>query len=101
MYIVQLLLPIYDNAGAPLPKELYGQVRRELTEAFGGLTAFSRAPAEGLWKDEGETKRDDIVVFEVMAEHLNEAWWGAYRGDLERRFRQDVVVIRAQKTRLL
>ena len=101
MHLVQILLPLYDNAGAPLPRELYSYVRRELTETFGGLTAFTRAPAEGLWQDEGETKRDDIVVFEIMAEHLDEPWWRAYRSELERRFRQDVVVIRAQKTRIL
>ena len=101
MYLVQILLPLYDNAGVPLPRELHGQVRRELTEAFGGLTAFTRAPAEGLWQDEGKTKWDDIVVFEIMSERLDEAWWSAYRSELEQRFRQDVVVIRAQETRLL
>ena len=101
MHLIQILLPLYDNAGAPLPRELYGQVREELARAFGGLTAFTRAPAEGHWRDEGETKRDDIVVFEVMAEHLDEGWWGAYRGELEGRFRQDEVVIRAQEIRRL
>ena len=36
-----------------------------------------------------------------MTDALDEGWWRAYRGELERRFRQDVVVIRAQETRLL
>ena len=101
MHLVQILLPLYDNAGAPLPRELFSRVREELTGAFGGLTAFTRAPAEGLWKDGGETTRDDIVVFEVMAERLDESWWRAYRGELEKRFRQDEIVVRAQETRLL
>jgi flavin-binding protein dodecin len=99
--LIQILLPLYDNAGAALSRALFGQVREELTEAFGGLTAFTRAPAEGHWRDEGETTRDDIVVFEVMAQHLDEGWWRTYRSKLEQRFRQDVVVIRAQETRLL
>lgn len=101
MHLIQILLPLYDNGGEPLPGELYGRMREELARAFGGLTAFTRAPAEGHWRDEGETKRDDIVVFEVMAEHLDEGWWKAYRTDLEGRFRQDVIVIRAQEIRLL
>jgi hypothetical protein len=64
-------------------------------------TAFSRAPAEGLWQDDGETKHDDIIVMEVMAEGVDSAWWRAYRKSLEARFRQDVIVIRAQMVSLL
>jgi hypothetical protein len=101
LHLIQILLPLYDNAGAPLPRELYAKVREELTKAFGGLTAFTRAPAEGLWRDEGETKRDDVVVFEVMAKDLDEGWWRSYRNELERNFRQDVIVIRAQEMRIL
>ena len=101
MYLVQLLLPLYDNAGAPLPHDLFSTVRRELTEAFGGLTAFTRAPAEGLWRDGGETARDEIVIFEVMTDALSNDWWRGYRRQLEKRFRQEMIVIRAQETRLL
>jgi hypothetical protein len=101
VHLVQILLPLYDNARAPLPRALYGRVREELTRRFGGLTAFTRAPAEGHWRDEGETTRDDIVVFEVMTDDLDEAWWAAYRRELEERFRQEEIVIRAQETRLL
>jgi hypothetical protein len=101
MYLVQLLLPLYDNEGRPFGEDLYGRVRGELTERFGGLTAYSRAPAHGVWKDEGKTHRDDIVVFEVMAPHLDALWWGNYRVDLEKRFRQDSIVIRAQAILIL
>jgi len=101
MYLVQILLPLYDNAGHAFGEKLYGPIRRELTERFGGLTAFTRAPAQGLWKDEGKTKRDDIVVLEVMAEKLDAEWWRGYRRALERDFRQDTVVIRAQPLTIL
>ena len=85
MHLVQLLLPRYD-AG----------VARELTERFGGMTAYARAPAKGEWKPApGETVRDDIVVYEVMVEALDRAWWAAYRGELEQRFRQEELVVRA------
>ena len=102
MHLVQILLPIHDNAQAPFPREEYLRVRRELTERFGGLTVYTRAPAEGMWKlNDNHTTRDDIVIFEVMASELDAAWWRNYRHELEKRFRQDVIVIRAQQTRLL
>jgi hypothetical protein len=36
-----------------------------------------------------------------MADELDEGWWGGYRSELERVFRQDAIVIRAQKMQLL
>ena len=95
-WLITLLLPLYDNAGEPFGQAPFRRVRRELTDKFGGLTAFTRAPAEGLWEDGGETQRDDVVVLEVMAEALDRAWWGGYRRELETRFGQDVIVVRAQ-----
>jgi hypothetical protein len=86
----------YDNQGQLFPESHFARVRQELTERFGGLTAFTRAPAQGLWKDAGATRRDDIVVFEVMTETLDAAWWSAYRASLEEAFRQDRIIIRAQ-----
>ena len=76
-------------------------VREELTGRFGGLTVFLRAPAEGVWEAQGDTKRDDIVVIEVMADQLDGDWWHSYRGSLERAFRQETIVIRAQSVELL
>lgn len=102
VHLVQLLLPLYDNAGSPFPRTLYERVTGELTRTFGGLTAYTRSPAEGLWREQGEgTQRDDIVVYEVMAESLDDGWWRRYREELERRFAQDRLVVRAQETRLL
>lgn len=98
MHLVQLLLPLYDNDGRRFPQELHGKVRSELTEAFGGLTAYTRAPAEGLWAEDGEPPaRDDIVIYEVMADSLDRAWWSAYRRAMEERFSQESVVIRSQE----
>jgi hypothetical protein len=101
MHLIQILLPLYDNAGTPFPPDLYSDVRHELTERFGGLTAFTRAPAQGLWKNEGKTTRDDIVVFEVMAAQIDAGWWAAYRKKLEAIFRQDTIIIRAQPVTIL
>lgn len=102
MYLVQILLPLYDNEREALPRDEYIQMRSELTERFGGLTVYTRAPAEGLWKqNDNQTHQEDIVIFEVMTSQLDTDWWQAYRKNLEVRFRQDMVVIRAQQMRLL
>lgn len=72
-------------------------MRGELTDRFGGLTAYTRAPAQGIWAEDGETpRRDDIVVYEVMVDSLDREWWTRYRERLERRFDQDELIVRAQ-----
>lgn len=95
-YLVQILLPLRNRNAAAFARHLFDQVAHELTERFGGLTAYTRAPARGLWEHgNGTTERDDIIVHEVMTEALDERWWAEYRVTLETRFGQDEVVIRA------
>jgi hypothetical protein len=53
MHLVQLLLPLYDNERRPFARERLDAVRAELAERFGGVTAFLRAPASGVWVDDG------------------------------------------------
>ena len=101
MHLIQILLPLYDNGGAPFGAEHFRPVREELSNRFGGLTAFTRAPAEGLWDDDGKRHHDDVVVYEVMADELDREWWRAYRATLEKAFRQDVILMRAQAIELL
>jgi thioredoxin reductase (NADPH) len=48
-HLVQILLPAADNAGQPFPAGHYHAIRTKLTRMFGGLTAYTRAPAEGFW----------------------------------------------------
>jgi hypothetical protein len=95
MHLVEILLPLHDNSGQPFEPEKYAEVRQHLTERFGGLTAFTRSPAQGTTTERGRPVHDDIVVFEVMTRILDVAWWGSYRLHLEREFRQDEIVIRA------
>jgi hypothetical protein len=95
MHVVQFLLPLRDNEQRLFPRADFEKVRAELTERFGGVTAFLQSPAMGAWKDEGETVRDEMVLYEVMVERLDRAWWSGYRAELERRFQQERVVMRA------
>jgi hypothetical protein len=102
MHLVQLLLPLFDNEGRDFPRAHYERVANELTERFGGLTAYTRAPAEGRWREPGAaTARDEIIIYEVMTYPLDTGWWRDFRAELETLFAQDHIVVRAQSISLL
>jgi hypothetical protein len=101
-FLIQILLPTRRADGEPVSRELFQQITSELTHRFGGLTAYTRSPAEGLWKDQGDKPvQDEIVIYEVMVAEVDAPWWSEYRRKLEKRFEQNCVVIRSQGIRLL
>jgi hypothetical protein len=102
MYMAQLLLPLWSNGGERFSQALFEEVREELVKQFGGLTAYTRTPASGVWQEkDGATVQDEIIVYEVMMEKLDENWWNSYRKTLEKRFGQEELVIRAHEIRVL
>lgn len=102
MRLVQIFFPLYDNAGHPFSRILLDQVRQELTDIFGGVTLYLRSPAVGAWeKESGDVCRDDVILVEVMAEATDAAWWATYRQELEQRFSQEKLLIRATDVEIL
>lgn len=98
MYLIEILLPQFDRTGQPFDTCSFEQVNQELTEKFGGVTAFLRASAQGLWKrEDGQLIRDEVAAFEVMAAQFDQPWWRGYRQQLEARFQQDEIVIRVME----
>lgn len=96
MHLVQLLLPLYDKAGQRFPDARFVQVMDELTDRCGGVTAYLRSPADGAWREgAGAVEKDEVVMFEVMVDHLDRDGWSRYRIALEERFAQDELVVRA------
>lgn len=96
LHLVQILLPLQTVGGQPIPDEEMAAVRRTLTEKFGGVTAYSRAPARGAWKNPGgDIERDDVVMVEVVVRDLDRDWWSGYRRQLERAFQQNEIHARA------
>jgi hypothetical protein len=94
--LVQLLLPLTDNDGRAFAPDVYADLHETLTARFGGLTAYMRSPAEGLWAPRtGELNRDRVVLVEVMDTDFDAHWWRSCRTTLERVLRQESVVIRA------
>ncbi len=92
--LIQVYLPLYDPSGKSLPEKLFHEVKTALTEKFGGLTMYTRSPAEGLWKEtEQKTVKDDLVIYEVMAVDLDEVFWKEYKEQLKKQFKQDELLI--------
>ena len=95
MHAIQILLPLFKQNSEEIPKRYFTELKNELTEKFGGITAYTRSPATGFWKDtEDNTVRDEIIIYEVMADQLDKTWWQACRERLENLFLQDEIVIK-------
>jgi hypothetical protein len=90
MRLVEILLPVTSKTHAELE-----QLMAQLTDRFGGATAFVRSPGEGLWQDNSAIVKDEIVVVEVMCETIDHAWWRSLREDLEKRLGEKEIVVRA------
>jgi hypothetical protein len=99
MHVVQILLPLADNQGRPFSESLLREVREELIARFGGLTAYGRSPALGVWAHDGARQKDDIVVVEVMVETIDRDWWQSFRQRLERLLAQEKLVVRSFEIR--
>ena len=93
-YLIQLLLPLSDNEGHHYEQRLFRDINATLTEKFGGVTAYSRAPAKGTWINDDHEEWDDMIVIEVMAVSLDRDWWLTFRQRLEIAMRQAEIVVR-------
>jgi hypothetical protein len=102
VYLIQLLLPTSaSGAGAAAPEHV-AQTRRELVDAFGGVTAYQRTPAEGVWTSpHGNRERDDVVMVEVVAPRFDRRWWREYADQLAERLQQAAIHVRALQVEVL
>ena len=96
-HLVQILLPTRMGNGQPVTQARFEELLQELTNKFGGVTSFVRAPGQGLWNSGGDVERDNIAVIEVMTDEIDPPFWEAFRRKLERELAQQEIVIRAQQ----
>jgi hypothetical protein len=91
MHLVQLFLPLRDNAGDAFPRAMFDQVREELTDrAFRWrhrVRALARRGRLGGRRRRCPPRRRDPAG--------GHDGWTRYRQDLQQRFDQDEVLIRA------
>lgn len=101
MILVEIFLPLIDGENWGAGDGAFQEIRMELVAKFGGLTMYSRAPARGYYRTDGKVDRDDIVVLEVMTDAIDREWWRGYRTSIERRLRQEEVLVRAREVEKL
>jgi hypothetical protein len=100
MHLIQILLPLYERSGKKVPRALFRSTAKQLADEFGGVTAYTRSPAQGLWRrDAAKLNRDDVVVYEVMAPEFEPAFWKARRRKFEKDFVQDEIVVRTLRAK--
>jgi len=101
MFLIELFIPLANNEGVRFPQDAFKEFEDTLTEKFGGLTSYPRAPANGIWDDGQHSQKDELLVYEVMTNAVDMPWWEACRRNLEQRFQQEKVLIRAAEVTIL
>ena len=72
-----------------------------MARRFEGVTACLQAPAERVWCGGTQAGKDDIFIFEVMSEEVDLPDWRRRQAELERRFRQEKVIVRYMRMDLV
>lgn len=79
MYLIQILLPLYDNNKQAFDRRLFDKVRDDLQNVFGGVTLYRNSPAEGVWNNEAGTDYDELIIAEVITEDADQTWWQQFK----------------------
>jgi hypothetical protein len=96
MVLIQALLPVSASRSDAETDERVRRTRRELVEAFGGITAYLQTPAQGVWTSpDGQRERDAVVMVEIVTERFDRTWWQQYAAKLAARFQQEAIHVRA------
>jgi inorganic pyrophosphatase len=100
--LIQLFLPVVDRDGRPFPKKFFDQVKKKLAEKFDGLSVYTNSVADGYWKnDTNSIEKDQLLVYEVMANKIDLNYWAKLKASLEKQFKQELVVVRCLSMNLI
>jgi len=85
----EILLPLRFNDGRHVPGELIADTLLELEQRFGAVSSESQA-IQGLWRDQGQSYRDELTRLFVDAPDTPEstAFFREFKEKLKVRFQQ-------------
>ncbi|MEA2879205.1 MAG: hypothetical protein QOF14_4401 [Hyphomicrobiales bacterium] len=92
MRLVEILLPVNDNAGRAFEASKFAAVRNGKIRWRNGFHPRSRTGDQRLRRQDPARR---YVIMEVMTDRLDQDWWAAYRQNLECEFAEDEIIIRA------
>jgi hypothetical protein len=95
MRLVQILLPLYKESSRKIPRSTFRRAASELAKVYGGVTAYTRSPAEGLWRRGSKIDHDAVIIYEVMLRSINKRQWAERRRRYEKAFGQKQIVVRS------
>jgi hypothetical protein len=97
MHLIQVFIPLAGGDGKRFPRSHFEALEETLVAEFTGFTSYPRAPASGLWKGpNAEVQQDDLIIYEIMTDNVEDDWWKTFRQSLEELFQQDKILIRSQ-----
>ena len=70
-----IFLPQNYNDGSPIEDEKFYVIQQELAQQFNGVTEFTTPlfPMQGSWMGLGFLQTENIFIYSVFAENINEA----------------------------
>lgn len=101
MNVIELFLPLDKGSGVSVEVERIEAIVKGLADRFGGVTAYTREPAEGMWRRPTTIERDRILVVEIVVREVDDTWWRDYRSRLEEELEQDQIMVRVTPCRLI
>lgn len=100
--LFEIFLPIKNDKGKPFPQRHFDSLREILVEKFGGVTLYQRSPVTGVWDNpEAAQEKDELIIYEVMADSGDEAFWTQLKVDLENKFKQVKIIIRSSSINIV
>jgi hypothetical protein len=100
--LIQIFLPLSDNDGKRFAGNWYMSISHELNDRFNGVTIYQRTPVTGLWKKEEEnTLKDELIIYEVIADQMDLDFWKPFRKQLEQQFKQEHILIRSYPIQII
>lgn len=95
MELMQIFVPTTDQEGGRFERQYFEDLRKELTDRFGGVTIYARSPAKGIWKpDPGLEETDNMIIYEVLVQELDTRYWAELKYQLEDTFQQKEIMMR-------
>ncbi len=99
---IEVFIPLYDKEGNRFSDHLYQSVSKQLIKNFGGITAYIRSPAVGIWENsDGMQIKDDHVIYEIMVSEIDHSYWKQFKKKLELQFAQKELIIRQSEIGLI
>ena len=98
----EIYLPLRYNEGRKIEPQKLKEIRQQLIDVFGALTASSRsAPFQGTWRYKGVEFVDDIIWIQIITKEDMNDFFKSFKRQLKRTLRQLDILITVQDIHMI